>query len=367
MDGHAGPYPGHASFNIPPILAVGEYVNASGKDVALATVLGYEVNIRLQLSAGDPDISRHGWSGSTNLGIASAVGMGKLLGLTVKQLTHAIAIAATHAPALDAPSRDQMPESKTVMDGMVAASSVMAVFMAQAGLTGPARVFEGVGGYQQAVSRRLDTDILLAPLDRFRIMDVYTKRYNAVKCAQTAVAAALKIAAQLPGGWRDIEQLRVGFPDRDFEQQNQDSEARRRPDGRDTANHSAVYCVAAGLVDGDLGPEQFEDGRLHDPDVLGLIDRIRLEKRSELNEFWPAANPAHLTATTRTGEIRSELVLYSPGHPKNPLSDEALAVKFRALTTASLSPDAAEAAIRDTSDLARLSSVRSLLEALQPH
>src|SRR5207237_2950076 len=67
MDGHPGPYPCHPSFNIPPILAAAECGGASGAEVARAIVLGYEVNIRLQLGSGDPDIGTHGWSGSSNL------------------------------------------------------------------------------------------------------------------------------------------------------------------------------------------------------------------------------------------------------------------------------------------------------------
>ena len=73
MDGHPGPYPAHASMNIPAIWAVAEHLNKSGADVLLATVLAYEVNIRLQLSAGTPDIGKDGWNGSSIMGAAVAV------------------------------------------------------------------------------------------------------------------------------------------------------------------------------------------------------------------------------------------------------------------------------------------------------
>jgi 2-methylcitrate dehydratase len=364
MDGHPGPYPGHACFNIPPVLAMAEYLDATGSDTLLALVLGYEVNIRLQLSAGTPEIGS--WSGSTNLGIASAVGMGKLLGLSADQLAHAIAISTTHAPALDAPGRDQMPESKTCMDGLVAASAVTSVFLAKAGITGPAKVFEGEGGYKEGISIRLDTDLLLGPFDRFRIMDVYTKRYNGVKCAQTAVAAALKAAAQLPNGWRDIERLELGFAERDYTQQMRDEAARRRPTSRDTANHSAVYCTAIGMIDGDLGPAQFEEDRLHNPDVLGLVDRIQLTSRPELNSYWPAANPSHVRIQARDGRTVEEVVYYSPGHSKNPLSDEQLQGKFRGLASEALGQERCDEVIRLSGQLAELASIRPLMDALIP-
>jgi 2-methylcitrate dehydratase len=362
MDGHPGPYPGHACFNIPPVLAAAEWAGSAGREVITAMVLGYEVNIRLQMGAGDPDITSHGWGPASNLGISSALAMAKVLGLPAEQMANAIGIAASHSPTLDAPSRDQMPDSKTCADGMAACSSAVAVLLARAGLTGPLRVFEGTAGYQKAVAGRLDTDMLLAPMDRFRIMDVYTKRYNAVKVAQTAAPAALDVASRLPGGWRDIERLTLGFCERDFEQQSKDNEARRRPQGRDTANHSAVYCVAAALVDGDLGPAQFEANRLHDPDILALIDRIQLEPRPELNDYWPAANPTQVTARSKSGEALTKLVTYSPGHSKNPLSDDELATKFRGLCAGVLAPEAIDQAIGLCASLEQLDGIRPLMD-----
>ena len=247
----------------------------------------------------------------------------------------------------------------------VVAGAVAAVMLAKAGMTGPARVFEGSGGYREAVASRLDADLLLAPFDRFRILDVYTKRYNGVKCAQTAVAAALQAAAKLRNGWRDVERLQLGFAHRDYEQQLKDAAARRRPRGRDTANHSAVYCVAVALIDGDLGPAQFEEDRLHDPDVLGLIDRIELEAHPELNEYWPRANPSRVAIESRDGKMLTEAVYYSPGHPKNRLTDEQLEAKFRGLATRALGPTDCDEVLRLTSQLETLASIRPLMNTLR--
>ncbi|MBV8085792.1 MAG: MmgE/PrpD family protein [Chloroflexi bacterium] len=364
MDGHPGPYPGHACFNIPPVLATAELAESTGRNVIVGMALGYEMNIRLQMGAGDPDITSHGFGPASNLGISSAVAMAKMLGLTADQMANAIGIAASHSATLDASSRDQLPESKTCADGVAAASSAIAVLMARAGLTGPMRVFESEGGYQKAIARRLDTDILLAPLERFRIMEVYTKRYNAVKCAQTAAPAALDIASRLPHGWRDIETLRIGFPERDYQQQSKDADSRRRPETRDTANHSAVYCVAAALVDGDLGPRQFEPDRLHDADILALIDRIELEPRPELNQYWPAANPTQATAVAMSGETLDKLVIYSPGHSQNPLSDAELQTKFRGLCAGKLGPSDIDHIIELCSRLDQLDTIRPLMDII---
>jgi 2-methylcitrate dehydratase len=364
MDGHPGPYPAHASMNIPAIWAIGEYLDKSGADVVLATVLAYEVNIRMQLAAGAPDIGKDGWNGSSIMAPAAAAGIAILLGLSPEHTANAIAIATTHGPTLDAPRRDQMPDSKVCMDGFVAMSSMVAAFMAKEGVTGPDRAFEGSAGFAKAVSRRLDTDILLAPMTTFRITDMYTKRFNGVKCAQTAVAAALKIRDKLGTGWRDIERIKLGLPDYDYHHQLEDLEHRRRPQTRDTANHSIFYCVAAAFMDGDLGPAQFGPDRLRDVRLHDLMDRTHLELHPEFNQHWPATNPVYVTVTTRNGECFAESLLYSPGHPKAPLSDDELVAKLRSLAPTSITPHTIETLVALTEKLDTLPSIRPLFAEL---
>ena len=361
MDGHPGPYPAHASMNIPAIWAVAEFLDKSGADVILATVLAYEVNIRLQLAAGAPDIGKDGWNGSSIMGSAVATGVASLLGLSAKQTADAISIATTHAPTLDAPRRDQMPDSKVCMDAIVAQSSIVAAFMAKEGITGPDKVFEGAAGFAKAVSRRLDTDILLAPMTSFRITDMYTKRFNGVKCAQTAVAAALQIRAKLSSGWQDIGRIDLGLPEYDYHHQLEDIEHRRRPGTRDTANHSIFYCVAAAFIDGDLGPAQFSSERLQDRRVHDLIDRTEVELRPELNQHWPATNPVNVSVTTRAGERHTQLLLHSPGHPQAPLSDDELVAKLQALAPARINASIIACAAELIFTMEKLPSIRPLL------
>ncbi len=82
MDGHPGPYPCHPCFVLPAMLAAAESADATGLALARAIALGYEIDIRMQLASGDPDITAHGWSGSTNLAFAVPAGAAGLLAWT---------------------------------------------------------------------------------------------------------------------------------------------------------------------------------------------------------------------------------------------------------------------------------------------
>lgn len=331
MDGHPGPYSCHPSMVIPAVLATAEAGGQSGRDVARAVVLGYELAARLQLGCGDPDITSHGFSGSTNIGLAAAFAVGTLRGLRGTRLVDAMAIAAVHAPTLDANSRGQMARSKAVVDGMVAMSAVTAVDLADAGVGGPEHAFDGDGGLVAAVAGDCDVDLLTAPLDHFRIVDCYTKVYNAVKCAQSAAAAAIELRPALAGRLDQVCAVDLSLPERDWRNQSKDQEHRRRPTTRDTANHSAVYCLAAALVDGDLGAAQFDQGRLTDPRILRLIDVTALTADPDLTARWPEANPATVRVHLTSGEAISATVLHPPGHPRNPITTDQLLAKVAAL------------------------------------
>ena len=91
-DTYHGPksHGGHPSDVIMPVLAVAEYVQAGGKEFITGVVLAYEVYLRIS----DALYPQTGFDCTTFAGIGTAVAAGKLLGLTSRQLSHCISMAA---------------------------------------------------------------------------------------------------------------------------------------------------------------------------------------------------------------------------------------------------------------------------------
>lgn len=363
MDGHPGAYPCHPCFVVPAMLAAAESVDAPGTELARAIALGYEVDIRMQLGSGDPDITAHGWSGSTNLAFAVPAGVAGLLGLGEQALAHALAISVVHSPVLDSTGRGQMAPSKACVDGMVIHQALTAVQLARHGMQGKLTAFEGPDGFLGGVARRFDADVLLAPVTRFRILDVYTKQYNAVKCAQSAAGSMLQLRPQL-ADWREVAQITLRLCERDWRNQSTDAAARRRPANRDTANHSVAYCAAAALVDGTLQATQFDDAHLADARIRSLIDVTSIEPDAELTSYWPAANPVAVELRTHSGRVLAHTTIHFPGHPANRVSDQGLEDKFRSLAEARIGEARASAVIAATRQLSQLSSIRELTRVL---
>jgi 2-methylcitrate dehydratase len=365
MDGHPGPYPCHPCFNIPPLLAVAERVRASGSELIAAMVTAYEIMPRFQENAGLPDLGSRGWAGSTNLAFSVPLGCARLLGLNKAEAINALGMSVTHGGVMDGASHGQMPASKSLLDGMVGMSAVVASLLAQQAVTGPHEVIEGTAGYVNAVAGSCNADGLLAPIGKYKILETYTKLYNTVKCGQTAVAAALGLAQEHRVNWRDVTSIEIGLAKRDATNQSRD-ESYARPESRDTANHSVRYCVAAALVEGELGYEQFEPEKLRSADILGLVDRTKVYWEKDHDRHWPAANPSTIRMRTTNGAVHEKALVVAPGHPQNPVSDEVVEQKFCQLARKTLDGEQIEKVIGLARRLEQLPDVHMLTDAVCP-
>jgi 2-methylcitrate dehydratase len=273
-------------------------------------------------------------------------------------------MSVLHGSVLDTSSHGQMPASKSLLDGMVAQQAVLASLLAERGVTGPREVIEGEAGYARAVAGSCNRDGLLAPIERHKILESYTKVYNTVKCGQTAVAAALGLVREQGLSWREIAALEIGLAKRDAANQSRDP-SYARPESRDTANHSVRYCVAAALVEGGLGTDQFEPEKLTSTDILSLVDRTSVYWEKEHDAHWPAANPTTIRIRTASGKDLSKAVIAAPGHPDNPISDDVLEQKFRQLTRKFLSSDQISEVIAMIHCLDQMEDVRRLTAILR--
>jgi 2-methylcitrate dehydratase PrpD len=84
---------------LPAAVAVGEWQDASGADLALAIARGFEVAARVALAAGSAMFGRYHVTGLVAGFGAAAAAAGRLLGLDVQQFTYALGIAKAQAGA----------------------------------------------------------------------------------------------------------------------------------------------------------------------------------------------------------------------------------------------------------------------------
>ncbi|MDP2689868.1 MAG: MmgE/PrpD family protein, partial [Deltaproteobacteria bacterium] len=318
--------PAHPSDNIPAALAAAEAGGKSGRELIAAVAAAYEVQCRLCDAA---TLRGRGWDHVTWGSFSSTLAASMLLGLSVEETVHALGIAGVSSPALRQTRAGELSMWKGCAFAHAAMNAVFAARLAKNGVTGPAPVFEGEFGVFNLVSGPFTLERFASSReDRFRILDTCIKYYPAEYHAQSAIGAAIELAEEMGEEAEGIEAVTV----RTFGAAVEiiSGPEKWRPATRESADHSLPFCVAAALLDRNITLATFTE-RLFDPDILALVDRIRVVKDPELDRLYPEAMPNRVEVTLGSGRFLSRESVYPKGHPKNPLTDEEVEEKFRAL------------------------------------
>lgn len=327
-DGYTGKNVGHPSDNLAAVLPVAEITGANGRDVITATVLAYEVFCRICDAA---NIISKGFDYVTIGVMSSAMAATKLLGLSREQTAQTLNLSIAPNLALHQTRVGEVSMWKGCAHPNSSRNAVFAALLAEQGLTGPAPVFEGRGGYFNVVT---GSPFTLEPLGGkgggFRIMDCSIKHFPLGLFSQTVVEAALDVRGQLPG-IDNIAQVHVKTLGRAIEIMAGDAE-KWRPANRETADHSIPYTVAVALTHEGVEKHHFADEYLHDAALLELVQKVKVSVSEEADRRAPEALLSTVEVQTTDGKTYSSPeVPYHRGHWKNPMTDAEVEEKFRNL------------------------------------
>jgi 2-methylcitrate dehydratase len=91
------------------------------------------------------------------------------------------------------------------------------------------------------------------------------------------------------------------------------------------------YCMAVGLIDGMVTPLQFREERVRDQSLIPIMDKIKVIANEEFEALFPKFQPSRVTITMNDGKSHSTRVDVPKGDPRDPMTEEEIAVKFTAL------------------------------------
>ena len=329
--------PSHPSDLIPAALAMAERQNKTAKDAIVAIVLAYEFEQRI-CEFGLPGVRERKWHHATLTQFVSPIVAGKLLDLTEDQMVNAIGISACHNHTIGCPTAGKLTMMKNTVDPMSVQAGVFAALMAKEGYTGTEAIFEGKEGLMDVFGPNWDEEKLVGGLgESYRILNCSMKAFPTEALTHTHLTATLKLVKENDIQPEDIEEVVVTtiaracdilFDPHKYE-----------PDSRETADHSLPYCIAAAIVDWQVTVNSFSDEKLRDRRIRDVIHKIRGEASLEFEKMFPAKQPSKVVIRTQNGKTVSQYLEYPKGDPREPMSDEDIAVKFNALSVAVLSPN----------------------------
>jgi 2-methylcitrate dehydratase len=338
-DGYTSKESGHPSDAIAAVLSPAEVAHGDGKSVITATVLAYEVFCRLCDAA---SVRARGFDHVTWGVIASTLGAAKAMGLSRDQMIQALNLSVAANIALYQTRIGDVSLWKGCAFANASRNAVFAVLLAGRGLTGPSPIFEGKGGFFNAVSRE---PFALEPFGEhgrpFKILDSTIKRFPLGLYSQTVVEAALQVRQQLPRV-EDIQAVNIQTLQTAVNIMAGDPE-KWHPANRETADHSMPYTAAVALMYGTVEPRHFGAEYWRDPRLLELVQKVKVGVSEEANRRAPEAMLSIVEVVTSRGERFTAAVPYHRGHFKNPMTDQEVEAKFRALAQDVLMPAQADA------------------------
>ena len=324
----------HPSDNLGAVLAGADLAGASGRDFLTALLVAYQVQCRLT-GSGVP-IMRRGFDHTIQLAVSQTAGLCRVLGLSNQQAAHAIAISTAGGLGLAASrAGNPVPQWKGMAAAATAFSTVHNTRLARAGITGPLGVFESPLGLEHMLGEHFKINWSREELDA--VLSCSIKRYNAEFHAQScidgliemrekyAIAPAhirtveieiFKVAYEMIGGGKYVDPKSVST--------------------KEDADHSLHYLAAVALVDGKVGPPQFEEHRIRSGDVQTLLARVTVKPNFIYTKSYPGSMRVRMNVAMQNGKRFVHKKKDYAGFYRRPMTKDEVVAKFRSLAAGAM-------------------------------
>ena len=299
----------------PAVLALAELRRLSGADLQLAFILGNEIQARIGLAISPSHYGR-GWHITSTCGVfGAAAGAGKLAALDERQMVWALGNAATQSAGL---CECLGTAAKSLSVGNAARNGLWSALLAEQGFDGPPEPLAGVQGFYHALAESADLSAVTDGLgESWEIMATSYKPYPCGFVIHPVLDCVLDWRRDHP----TAEAARIVVRGNPLLAARTD-----RPDistGRES-QVSVQHAVAAALVTGKAGIDQFTDACVRDPRVLALRKQVEVLRDEAFSTIAAAVE-----ITTADGTIHKLSQPAARGSDANPMSDADLEAKLR--------------------------------------
>jgi 2-methylcitrate dehydratase PrpD len=326
-DVHNGSVFHPAAVVFPAALAVAQARAASGRDLLVAAVAGYEVGIRVGEFLGRSHYKVFHTTGTAG-SLAAAAAVGRLLGLSPMAMRHAFGSAGTQAAGLWEFLRDAA-DSKQLHTAHAASTGLAAAMLAAEGLTGAAHILEGPQGMAAGMSSDADPARLVQGLgSRWATAETSFKWH--ASCRHTHPAAdALRQVMQTHGlAMADIEQVTALVHQGAIDVLGPVTD----PQSVHQSKFSMGTVLALVARHGHAGLPEFDAG-WREPAVCAFAGRVRMVLDAEVDAAYPARWIGKVEVLARDGRVLRGRVDEPKGDPGNTLARTELEAKALQLAT----------------------------------
>jgi 2-methylcitrate dehydratase PrpD len=302
-------------------LAVAEPRGAAGRDLMLAYHLGVEVESKIA-EAINPRHYQDGFHSTGTCGpFAAAAAAIKLYGASADVCVRALGIAASESSGL----RENFGTmTKPFHAGHAAESGIVAADLAQLGWTASDKILEAENGFFHAAGGGFDPAAMrLGDPWTFASPGVSLKPFPSGSLTHPAMSALLKLIRenQLTAG--SVESVDVGT-----NRNMPNALIHHQPKTALQAKFSMEFCLAALLLYGKAGLNEFTDEVVNRPEVQAMIQRIHFGVNAEAEAAGYDKMTSILAVHLKSGRTISGRADFAKGNPADPMSFDEVAAKF---------------------------------------
>src|SRR2546428_1273241 len=213
--------PCHPSDLIGAPLALCESEGLSGEDLILATIIAYEIEMRL-CEIGRPGVREYGWHHAKLSAVAAPVAAGRALNLTPEQMVSAICISASRTFFPGAVTAGKLTNMKNTVDPWAGRMGAESALLAREGFSGPEHIIDGKEGLFAAFghaqykgqpatldSAGLVTELPTSPKSHYRILDCGMKSFPIEALSHAPLTAMMKTVKEHQIQASDAKEIKV--------------------------------------------------------------------------------------------------------------------------------------------------------------
>ena len=337
---------------IPALLSIAEWKGLSGKSALEAFLLGFEVETRIGMGMGGKHYDR-GWHSTSTFGrFGAAVAAGKLLGLSLPQMTRAMGLAGTQAAGVRLVFGTM---TKPFHPGKAAFDGVLSAILAQREFTCAPNILEGKKGYVEALGDHSRLQPMVKGLGRqFEVLKNTFKPYAACLFTHPTIDAVIQLRNRHKLSPDQVQQIRC-----EVARGCMDAAAQAEPKTALAGKFSVYYAAALALAEGEAGEELFTDQRVLSPRMVALRKRVKASGSPSLK-----STEARVTILTKDGKKYAAFIDCPKGDPRNPPSDGELEKKFRKLMSLRYSSKKVDSLVDQIWNLEKVKNIRRIIRLL---
>jgi len=300
----------HPGDNIPPILAVAQTLEKSGKDLIRGLATGYEIQIDLVRAI---CLHKHKKDHIAHLCPAQAAGIGTLLGLKQDVIYQAVQQAVHVSFSTRQSRKGEISSWKAYAPAHAGKLAVEAVDRVMRGEGAPNPIYEGedsvIAYMLDGANGHYQVPLPAVGEHKRAILDSYTKEHSAEYQSQALIDLAFRMRDQIT----DFDQIKkivihtshhthyvIGTGAND--PQKMDPKA-----SRETLDHSIMYIFAVALQDGTWHHvDSYTPKRAGRADTVRLWHKIETQEDPEWTRRYHATDPNELSFGGRVEIIMND-------------------------------------------------------------